>query len=375
MDHRTTIHFTQGELDYMKAKLDEGIHPEVFQEDMYQTFGFDRSLSSIKGKLTRLGWKYAGLPLGRESAKPVAPEAPDTALFLDPDGGGMIERKGKAFKPTPSKFERFAQHEADLGQMFSDACLNGSQVYKMVVMPDTHVPEHDRKAVSTFVEFLHDYKPDGFMHIGDMLEMEPVSHWNPLHPYPRRLVPQVKEARYIFEEIDNALGPDCLFKRFFVGNHEDWLDQYLVKQIPEVYDGLEELGLGMKIKDLLGIREFGYKEIPVNEILKIGDAHFIHGFCTGLHHALAHLRMFGCNIYYGHLHDVQQHSTSNVRGLHEAQSLGCLRDLNARFLKGKPNNWVHAFGIFEFNRDGTYTKYVPTMIDGKFNFNGKRYGV
>lgn len=371
MERRDHTRWSNAEVSYMLAELNDKVHPVDFIGPMNERFGFERSIDSVTNKLNRLGWHYRHIQV--KGPVRVAELAPPENCAPEILSETTLLRK-KPFKPIPSKFERFAQHESYLEDMFKDADLHEDEVYKLVVMPDTHVPDHDEKAVQTFCDFLWSYQPHGFINIGDMLEMEPVSRWDALHPYPRRLVPQIKEARKVFLEIDGALAGKCTFKRFFMGNHEDWLDQYLVKRIPEVLDGLEELGTSLKLKDLLGLRELGYKTIPVNEILKIGDAHFIHGYCTGLHHALGHLKMFGANIYYGHLHDVQQHSSANVRGIHEAQSLGCLRDLNARFLKGKPNNWVHAFGIFEFNRDGTYTKYVPTMIDGKFNYNGKRYG-
>ena len=152
-----------------------------------------------------------------------------------------------------------------------------------------------------------------------------------------------------------------------------------VKRLPwkplPVLDELQTLGVNLQIQELLGLKKLGYKIIPSNEILRIGNhCHFIHGFYTNTHHAKKHLDVFGVNVYYGHLHDVQQHSTVSVNGVHEAMSLGCLRNTNAPFLRGKPNNWSHAFGIFEFRADGYYTRYVPTIINGMFTFDGKIFG-
>ena len=90
-----------------------------------------------------------------------------------------------------------------------------------------------------------------------------------------------------------------------------------------------------------------------------------------MHHAKKHLDVFGVNLAYGHLHDVQSFTGVSVKGVHEAFCLECLRSLNASFLKGKPNNWSHAFGIVEYRIDGTYTRFVPILINGRFSFNGK----
>ena len=40
-------------------------------------------------------------------------------------------------------------------------------------------------------------------------------------------------------------------------------------------------------------------------------------------------------------------------------------------MKGKPTNWVHAFGVFEFFRDGSYTFICPRIIDGRMSIMGK----
>jgi hypothetical protein len=276
-------------------------------------------------------------------------------------------------KYKPNKLKNFAVHGNNMDDMFKEANLSKDGVFKIVVQPDTHVPQHDKRAISAFNKFLKDYKPHGYINIGDFLENDPSSHWDAKDAKPRRLVPEIIEARQVLDDTLKAAGPQCKFRRFLMGNHEDWTDQLLTSKIPEIYDGLEDLGVNLSIGGLLGLKDRNFKVIPINEILKVGGAHFIHGYYTSSHHAKKHLDVFGVNIYYGHLHDVQSHSGVSVEGLHESMSLGCLRSLNAAFLKGKPNNWSHAFGIFEFRIDGSFTRYVPIITEGEFTFNGKVY--
>jgi hypothetical protein len=261
-----------------------------------------------------------------------------------------------------------------MSDIFKIANLKKDEVFRVLVEPDTHVPEHDEKAVDAFCEFARWYKPHGLINLGDFMEMGGVSPWPTTDGEPKMFVEDVKVAKSVLEKIDKAVGPQCVYKRFIIGNHEDWLNQLLVRQVPEFMYGLEDIGVNLKIQDILGLKDLGYRIIPLNEILRLGDAHFIHGYYTPKHHAAKHLDVFGVNIYYGHLHDVQSHSGVSVKGMYESMSLGCLRTLQAKFLKGKPNNWAHAFGIFEFKIDGTYTRYVPIIIDGKFSFNGKVFG-
>lgn len=269
------------------------------------------------------------------------------------------------------KLEGFKVHEQPIQHLFKAAGLKDDGVFRVVVQPDTHVPEHDVRAVTAFCEFLDWYKPHGLVNLGDFLEMEAVAHWPAINSAkPRRLVPDIKVGKDVLAMIGDAAGRQCKHKWMLEGNHEYWLKGYLNEKVPEMFDSLEELDIRIDLDSLLGLKSFGYSLIPINEILGIGTANFIHGYYTSTHHAAKHLSVFGCNIYYGHLHDVQSHSGVSVRGLHEAMSLGCLRGLDAPFLKGKPHNWVHAFGIFEFRSDGSYTRYVPIIIDGKFSFAG-----
>jgi hypothetical protein len=279
----------------------------------------------------------------------------------------------KLKKPKFPKLDSFVVHKFDIQYLFKQLKLSANEVLKIVIQPDTHCPDHDERAVDVFCGFLEDYKPHGLINLGDFQEMEPVSRWPAKDPTPQRLVPQIKVGRAVMDRIGKAAGPQCKLKRFIVGNHEYWLERYFCDKIPEVYDGLEELGPDLSISGLLGLKERGYKVVPFNEILAIGEAHFIHGYYTNKHHASKHLDVFGCNIYYGHLHDVQSHSGVNVRGIHESMSLGCLRTFDAGFMLKKPHNWAHAFGVFEFRADGSYTRYVPIIINGQMSYSGKLY--
>lgn len=276
-------------------------------------------------------------------------------------------KKEKKFKPVVKKLESFTVHDANIKQLFRDAKLDKNDVLRIVVQPDTHVPDHDEKAIKVFCNFLKDYKPHGIINLGDFMDMGSVSHWG---TNGNKFTEEAKQGRDVLKQIGDAAGPQCIFKRYIIGNHEDWLTQYFESKTPEL-GNLEELGTSLKFEDLMGLKELGYRTIPLNEILRVGDAHFIHGYYTGRTHAKTHLDVFGVNIYYGHLHDVQSYSGVSVKGMHESMSLGCLCKLNAKFLKGKPNNWSHAFGIYEFRSDGSYTRYVPIIIDGQFSFNGR----
>jgi hypothetical protein len=145
----------------------------------------------------------------------------------------------------------------------------------------------------------------------------------------------------------------------------------MASKMPEFFDGLDELDLMPDLTRLLELDKRNIQLFPVNHFLKIGKAYFTHGLYTGRNHPVAHLTAVKGNIYYGHVHDTASAIQPGIEGLTEAASLGCLCRLDAKFMKGKPTNWVHAFGIFEFFPDGTYTFFCPKIIRGKLSVNGK----
>jgi len=346
-------HWRPEEDTWLQSQHGKGRHPIDYWPEFATRFGYSRTLESVISRLKRIGCADYSTHLTESATLQRA-----------------VTRKSRSGRIATSKLENFATHIADVGAMFKYADLKQDDVFRLVVQSDTHVPDHDAHAVATMCKFMDYYKPHGLINIGDFMEMESVSHWAPKTAGVRRIVPELETASNVLNDVESAAGKQCKFKRFFIGNHEDWLDQYFVLKIPEFFDGMKEYGVDIRIQNLLRLKKRGYRIIPFNEILRIGKAHFIHGYYTTKYHAQKHLDVFGCNIYYGHTHDVQMATNVSVNGLHQSASMGCLRDLNARFLKGKPNNWTHAFGVFEFRYNGSFTPLIPIIYDHKFSYNG-----
>jgi hypothetical protein len=290
------------------------------------------------------------------------------AAGLDPTKKPGAGRQ-KKFKFIPSKLQGFTVHEAVLEELFAKA--GNPEVLKVFAEPDTHVDKHDERVVKASLELASDWQPHVWLNMGDFGDMGPISHWPQDDFEPRRLVPQMKKCREILQRIQDAT-PSCSTRIFIEGNHEDWLRQALVAKLPELFDGIEELGVDVSVRSLFGLDHFGYEFIPLNHFLKIGHAYFTHGLYTGANHPAKHLKL-GKNIYYGHLHDDSSAVVATLEGPMEAKSLGTWARADAPFLKGKPNNWTHNLSLFEFLRDGTYTLYCPKLINGRLSYNGKIY--
>lgn len=276
----------------------------------------------------------------------------------------------KKFKKIVSKKEQihgFFRHTLDLEELFKKA--GNPEVLKVVWQPDTHLEEADEQALKVFEDFCMFYQPHVHGILGDFLGCSGASHWPAKDLTPKRMVPEIKHGRIWLKNFRNKVK-SVSTGIYLEGNHENWIQQMLLN-MPEFFDGLSDLGIEINLNTLLGLESFGYDFFPVNHLIQIGKAHFTHGIYTGSAHAKKHLDVFKTNIFYGHLHDTQNAEQTSVEGPMVSQSLGCLCKLDAKFLKGRPNNWSHAFGVFEFFPDGSFTYFVPRIINGKMSFCGQ----
>lgn len=278
------------------------------------------------------------------------------------------KEKAPKFKFIKRHIESFKVHEISLYELFEKH--GNPEVLRITAQPDTHMKHRDEAALGAMMKFLDHFRPHLHIIGGDLLDADGISHWPQNGLGPRRFIPEVVEARKFLDALKSKVcaSGDILY---IEGNHEDWIRQAMVARMPEFFDGLDELGLMPDLSGLLQLPERGIPLIPVNEILKIGKLHFTHGLFTGPSAPKKHLNLIKGNIYYFHTHDVLTHHEPSMHGQIEAASLGCLCRLDAPFLKGRPNNWVHAFGIFEVRRDGSFSFYCPKIFEGRFSFGGK----
>lgn len=274
--------------------------------------------------------------------------------------------KQKKIVYKTQKLQGHIVHEIKLREFFERA--GNPPVMRGTFQPDTHVPNQDDAALGAYFKFLEWYKPHFDIIGGDFFDMAPMSHWPAEDAKPRRWKDDKQRGLDILLKKIQILGDECKTRVFLSGNHENWLNQSLSQRIPEFYDGMEG---ALHLKELLHLDAMGYQWLEVNEFLKIGKLHFTHGLYTSSAHAKKHIDQLKCSLIFGHLHDVQSHNQTSINGSMEAMSAGCLCKLDAPFLKGKPNNWVHSFAVIEIFRNGDFNVVLPRIRNGVLTF-GKR---
>ena len=247
-------------------------------------------------------------------------------------------------------------------------------VKRVIVTPDKHFPLHDQPAINVLKKTIEIVKPDAYVDLGDVGEWHAFSAWRfkrkkapPLEYLIEDFEQDVKDVNAGMDQIDESLDKvNCEERYITEGNHDNWLNMAVEKYpyIPQY-----------KFKNAVDLKGRGYKYIPFGKHLKLGKLYLYHGHqYGGQYHTSNHLRKLGCNVMYGHWHDLQQMSATHMDGPKSAWSIGCLKDMAAEandWLDHRRINWAHAFAIVDFFRGGLFTVHIIQIINGKTSLWGE----
>lgn len=251
--------------------------------------------------------------------------------------------------------------------MGTNTKLDKGIVKRGVITPDKHFPLHNKPAINVVCKAIEIIKPDFYIDLGDTGEFESVSHWQwkkkkrpPLEYQLPKVYEEIKKVNSGMDIIDEALDKANVKTRYFTeGNHEEWLNRFS-EENPYLQ--------GLRAEDALLLKQRGYEYYPNGEYLKIGKLWFYHGnHFAGIHHTRNHLLKLGCNIMYGHHHDLQMCSITHMDGPKSAWSIGCLKDMsseNNSWLGGRKVNWAHAFAVVDYYKNDLFTVHIVNIIDG-----------
>lgn len=248
--------------------------------------------------------------------------------------------------------------------------------YRVLVLPDIHVPFHDVTAIDAVIEYAKDEHWDEFIQLGDFVDLDVVSRFvigKPGAIEGRRLSDDYDMAGKLLDRLLSAVrkkNPSCK-ATLLEGNHEyrisRWLDSF-----PQLR-GMLEVPMGLKLKE----RGVDWVEADSKGLVyRVRQANFIHGWYYNMHHAKKTLEQFDeGDIWYGHVHDMEE-STKVAYGVRKRRggSLGCLCALDLDYTQGRPTKWQHGFGVFAF-AGSTYATHRVRIDGGEFVApNGKLYG-
>ena len=217
-------------------------------------------------------------------------------------------------------------------------------------------------------------KPDAYVDLGDVGEWSAFSAWKfkrkkapPLEYLIDDFKKDVKDVNKGMDMIDESLDKaNCKERYITEGNHDDWMNRFV-----EEHPYLERY----RFETCVDLKGRNYIYHPAGEYVKIGKLVLYHGHhFAGIQHTRNHLMRLGCNIMYGHHHDIQQSSVTHCDGPKSAWSIGCLKDMSDEensWLGHRKHNWSHAFAIVDFFEKGYFTVHVIQIIKGKTSLWGE----
>lgn len=243
--------------------------------------------------------------------------------------------------------------------------------YKVLVISDLHIPNHSERSLAVLEQYMADHTWDEVIYLGDFMDFDCISHHNKdnLRGVMGKTIWKDYDAAVEILDRHQKLCPKAKFV-LIEGNHDYRIERYIDAN-PQLQGMIEvELGLELIKRKVKWVR-FWSK----GDVYRVGKASFIHGTYTNQYHAKKHLDNYDASIFYGHVHSVQSHTKIQRKGNPMiAQSLGCLCNLDQGYMRGKPSNWVHAFGVIHFREGGYFTPYVITIVNHSFTSpEGKTY--
>ncbi len=219
------------------------------------------------------------------------------------------------------------------------------KIYKRLFIPDTHSIDHDKKAFDLMLDVAKEFRPDEVIWLGDFWDINCLSKYD-------------KDPETTFSLLRDEVQPGIdLMARvekvtrakkfvFLEGNHEARIRTYVSVYGPK-------LGGLIKPEVVLQIPKH-YVYLPYGQAghYSCGDLIATHGSLCGAHPASAMVKKYGCNIIFGHTHQLQEYHIRNISGdTFKAYNAGWLGDMKkaAAYIKNVVN-WSHGFAV-------SYSKY------------------
>lgn len=263
------------------------------------------------------------------------------------------------------------------------SAVTAAESRRVLVIPDVHVPYHDRKAWSVALSIAREWNPHRVVVIGDFMDTEAVSRHPKTQPDVIRLAEEYHEANLRLDELQNVT-PDASWL-YIEGNHENrvakWCNEF------GTMDGLFDVAASLYMvarddyhRNASTLR--GMEWIPLSrQPFVIDGVAYLHGVFENMHHASFHAGQLAPTlgvpeVVYGHMHALQSATSPALPGRpgYRATCCGFLGDATQRvfraYVKGKPKPWDVGLLLQEVG-GGLATNTPVRIVDGRALFGGR----
>jgi len=241
-----------------------------------------------------------------------------------------------------------------------------------MVLPDLHLPNHDRQALRVVMEAHRLLKPRTVVILGDWLDCGDFSSHSV----------RFRAERVAGSFVAKEIGP-CrdLLERFekhsdvvyIEGNHEARVETMITKE-GGAWSGVADLVSPQALLSAGRRRKFTWVpymnlEGSIQHYRIAKDLIATHGWSCCKHASAKHLSDVGMSsVVHGHTHRKQSATLREplTGRVHHGWSPGTLSKLQPLWMTPHPTQWVHGFSLVWVKDDKTsWTSYSPTINRGK----------
>lgn len=240
---------------------------------------------------------------------------------------------------------------------------------RWLIIPDTHVPYHDRRAFKLAVESAVKLGIKNVALLGDFADFYAVSS-HPKSPGRKAdLQWEIDETNLALDYLDKKFRGK---KKYVMGNHEWRLARYLGDKAPAL--ALRD----MTVEGQFRLKDRGWESTPYKSDTKIGKLYLTHD--TGRAGKYAHYAAqatYQGNVVIGHTHRLAWAVSGNARGKpHVTAQLGWLGDAKAcdyMYRVVAATEWALGFGILYVEPNGHVHLTPVPIVNYKCLIEGKLF--
>jgi Predicted ICC-like phosphoesterases len=240
---------------------------------------------------------------------------------------------------------------------------------KFLVVPDVHIPYHNRQSFDIMLNAAKGWGPDGVIIIGDFMDFYAVSDHLRDPVRATKFDWEIAEGNRHLDMIDN-LGAEQ--KIYVAGNHEDRMERYLQGRAPELHEML-------KVEELLHLDERGWQYVPYKQHTQAGKVYLTHDVGTaGRYSVFRAIDTFNHSVVTGHSHHMAYIVENDATGETPRVSaqfgwLGDTEQVNYMSRAKARKFWPQGFGYGYLDEAGILYLVPAPIVDGKAVVEGKVY--
>jgi hypothetical protein len=248
----------------------------------------------------------------------------------------------------------------------------GPPMKTYIIVPDIHVPFHDRKFIKLTNKIIKEINPDGLVQLGDALDAFQISTYSKDPARRNYLVEDIDEYKLILNEWARNLKSGAQI-HLLCGNHENRLSRYIAGQCRDLHGLVPDWKtlLGIDLRNKCGTHKWHWHPYMKWNSCQIGDVVIHHGFYYNQHVAMTMLAKYKCSMISGHVHRVQYVTD----GHHYAATLGHGSDESDTAHNPVPTGWQQCLGLLHVSNSGKTSLDIITVKDGKAVLHGKQISV